>query len=222
MLRLMQGCFRLLVIILYEYKTAAKANHAEFIEKKSRFISHILPVECQRQAVSFINEIKTKFWDASHNVYAYVLKEDSIARYSDDGEPLGTAGVPTLNVIQKEGLINVCIVTTRYFGGIQLGAGGLVRAYTKSAKNAVNAAGILRRIYCYTYTVRSDYALLGKIQNAASNAGCIVDNIDYAEDVKIKYFVPYSIRNFSDIIKEVSGAGADISKRGKGEFINAD
>ncbi|NLB82250.1 MAG: YigZ family protein [Clostridiaceae bacterium] len=192
----------------------------EITEKKSRFISHIAPITNEENVISFINGIKTKYWDASHNVYAYVLRENAISRYSDDGEPLGTAGIPTLNVIQKEELLDVCIVTTRYFGGTLLGAGGLVRAYTKAAKSAVDAAGIFRRIYCDLYNINTEYSMVGKIQNAAANAGCIMGETAYTDNVQLQYFVPYNILNFKDIIKEVTGAKAIITKQNKGEYIS--
>ena len=111
-----------------EYKTVEKENNDEFIEKKSRFIGYIKPVKTQEEAVEFINSIKSRHWDATHNVYAYVLRENNIQRYSDDGEPSGTAGVPVLDVLLKNELVDVCVVVTRYFGGTMLGAGGLVCA----------------------------------------------------------------------------------------------
>ena len=110
-----------------EYKTVEKFGEDFFIEKKSKFIGYACPVKSRQEADDFISKIKTKHWDATHNVYAYVLRENNIQRYSDDGEPSGTAGVPVLDVILKEGLVDVYVVATRYFGGTLLGAGGLVR-----------------------------------------------------------------------------------------------
>ena len=114
-----------------EYITVKNSGEDEFVEKRSRFIGYCKPVKTQDEAVSFINEIRSKHWDATHNVYAYVLSDGQIMRYSDDGEPQGTAGVPVLDVIKKMGIVDVVVVVTRYFGGIMLGAGGLVRAYSK-------------------------------------------------------------------------------------------
>ena len=113
---------------MMEYKTIRLREEAEFIERRSRFIGHACPVKTEEEAVAFINEMKAKYWDASHNVYAYCLREGQIKRYSDDGEPQGTAGIPVLDVLQKSGVVDTAVVVTRYFGGILLGAGGLVRA----------------------------------------------------------------------------------------------
>ena len=113
-----------------EYKTIELEADDFFIEKKSRFIGYAKPIKTQQEALDFIAKIKSKHWDATHNVYAYVLRENNIQRYSDDGEPGGTAGVPMLDVLLKEGVVDACVVGTRYFGGTLLGAGGLVRAYS--------------------------------------------------------------------------------------------
>ena len=125
-----------------EYKTIKKRASDEFIEKKSRFIGYIAPVETEDEAIAFINEIRTKHRDATHNVYAYSLRAGQVKRASDDGEPQGTGGVPMLNVLNGNELVDVCCVVTRYFGGTLLGVGGLVRAYTEGAKIAVAAGGI--------------------------------------------------------------------------------
>ena len=122
-----------------EYKTVEFESKDEFIEKKSRFIGYVKPVKTQEEATEFINAIKSKHWDATHNVSAYVLRDNNIQRSSDDGEPSGTAGVPTLDVLLKEGIVDTCVVVTRYFGGTLLGAGGLIRAYSHASKIAVDA-----------------------------------------------------------------------------------
>jgi len=205
---------------LYEYKTIKQRHSFEIIEKKSRFIAHVMPVGNENDALSFINAKKTEFWDASHNVYAYVLKENSISRYSDDGEPLGTAGIPALNVIQKEELLDVCVVVTRYFGGIQLGAGGLVRAYTKSTKSVIDNAGVVRRIYCLLYNIQTEYTLLGKVQNAAAEYGCIAGNIEYTDIVRLQYYVPFNLNNFCNIINEATNGSAAITKTDEGRYID--
>lgn len=205
---------------MYEYKTIKRSCSFEIVEKKSRFISHVMPVITEQDAISFINAQKAAFWDASHNVYAYVLKENSISRYSDDGEPLGTAGVPALNVILKEELLDICVVITRYFGGTLLGAGGLVRAYTKSAKSGIDNAGVIRRIYCILYNVQTDYAALGKIQNFTVNSGCIEVGAEYSDIVRLEYLVPYNLQNFCGAINEATGGNAIISKTGKGRYID--
>ena len=134
-----------------EYLIPTKEAEAEFIEKRSRFIGHIRPVETEEEALESLREKREKYWDAAHNVYAYIIK-DGPTRFSDAGEPGGTAGMPTLQVLQREGLYNVCCVVTRYFGGILLGAGGLFRAYGHGAKIAVDAAGkSMKRVWDVIY-----------------------------------------------------------------------
>ena len=131
---------------MIEYKTLAKAGSDEIIIEKSRFIGYCAPVSSEEEALEFIEKIKKKHYDATHNVFAYVVGLDNnIQRYNDDGEPSGTAGVPILEVIKKEDLRNVVIVVTRYFGGIKLGTGGLIRAYTKGAKIALDAGIIIKK-----------------------------------------------------------------------------
>lgn len=150
---------------LDSFKTAACETSAEFVEKKSRFIGYIKPVGDEESAQEFIKEIKKKHADATHNVYAYVLKDTGIARFSDDGEPSGTAGMPVLEVIKREGLCGTVVVVTRYFGGILLGAGGLVRAYAKAAKMAIDAAGssVFCRFSLFNLTVAyQDYEKISK------------------------------------------------------------
>ena len=136
-----------------EYKTVEFESKDEFVEKKSRFIGYVKPVKTQEEATNFINSIKSKHWDATHNVSAFVLRENNIQRSSDDGEPSGTAGVPTLDVLLKENLVDVCVVVTRYFGGTLLGAGGLIRAYSHSSKIAVEAGHIITMAPCKVLSV---------------------------------------------------------------------
>ena len=120
-----------------DYKTVKTESHDEFTEKRSRFIGYVKPVKTEDEATGFISSIRSKHWDARHNVYAYSLREGNIKRYSDDGEPSGTAGMPVLDVITKNEVYDVCVVVTRYFGGVLLGTGGLVRAYSQGAKLAL-------------------------------------------------------------------------------------
>ena len=206
---------------MFNYKTVKKQATSEIIEKKSRFIAHILPITAEQQALDFIHSLKTKYYDASHNVYAYILRCDNIQRYSDDGEPSGTAGIPTLDVIRKENLVDVCVVITRYFGGTLLGAGGLVRAYTKAAKSGIDDAGILERKLCYEYKVTADYTLLGKIQNEAANLGCVSGEVEYKENVTLTFFVPHNITCFEEKMIDITNGRAIITKELEGRFIDA-
>lgn len=170
-----------------------------FIEKKSEFIGYIAPVRTNEEAVEFINKIRSEHRKAKHNVYAYILREGNTSRYSDDGEPQGTAGVPVLDVLQKEGLTDVCCVVTRYFGGILLGGGGLVRAYSHSAKIAVDAAE--RMIMCSSYPVKItvDYDLYGKISYLLPEFEVKVTDTDFGSDVTVSLLVK---KGLADKLKE--------------------
>lgn len=145
------------------YITIKEQAVDSFIEKKSRFIGTIMPAATEEEAAAFIRAQKDKYWDATHNVSAWLLTNGQ-KRYSDDGEPQGTAGMPVLEVIEREGLSNICIVVTRYFGGVLLGGGGLVRAYSHAAKIAVDAAQRLEMTECQVLSVTIDYSLYGKLQ----------------------------------------------------------
>ncbi len=170
-----------------EYKTVLNEAADEFVVKKSRFIGYVKPVKTADEAVGFINAIKSKHWDATHNVYAYVLRDGQTRRYSDDGEPQGTAGIPVLDVLLKEELTDVCVVATRYFGGIMLGAGGLVRAYSHTAKIAVDAGGIITMALCKIAKVTCDYNFYGRLTPLIAQAGGIVENTEYADSVTVTF-----------------------------------
>lgn len=170
-----------------EYKTVEFENSDEFIEKKSRFIGYVKPVKTQNEAVDFINSIKSKHWDATHNVYAYVLKENNIQRYSDDGEPSGTAGVPVLDVILKNELVDVCVVVTRYFGGTLLGAGGLVRAYSHGSKIAVESGNIITMAPCKILSVSVDYNFYERLSNLLNDFGANVEKTDFSDKVEVVF-----------------------------------
>ena len=170
-----------------EYKTVEFESSDEFIEKKSRFIGYVKPVKTQEEAVTFINGIKSKHWDATHNVYAYVLKENNIQRYSDDGEPSGTAGVPVLDVILKNGLVDVCVVVTRYFGGTLLGAGGLVRAYSHGSKIAVEAGGMITMAPCSICTVSVNYSFYDSLNILLGDYGANIENTEFADKITVTF-----------------------------------
>lgn len=176
--------------MLTEYKTVEKYADPEFVERRSRFIGYITPVTTEEQAIEFINSIRSKHWDATHNVYAYVLRERNTCRYSDDNEPQGTAGMPVLDVIRKSGLTDVCIVVTRYFGGILLGGGGLVRAYSHCASLATEAAGVIYMRGCAICSLDCTYNQYGKLQSLIPEMGGIVDNADFADKVNISFHIP--------------------------------
>ena len=170
---------------LIEYKTIARRCEARFIEKKSEFIGYLCPVQTEEQAVAFIEEIRAMHRKATHNCYAYILRENNAARHSDDGEPGGTAGVPIYEVLRKEGLTDVCCVVTRYFGGVLLGAGGLVRAYTKGAKDAVDAAQIKCMAEAVKLAVTVDYGLYGRLAQVFADFDARVEDERFADNVRI-------------------------------------
>ena len=173
-----------------EYKTILGEGIDEFTEKRSRFIGHMLPVTTEQQALDFIGGIKSKYWDAKHNVYAYILRENNICRFSDDGEPKGTAGVPVLEVLQKSGVTDCAVVVTRYFGGILLGAGGLVRAYSHGAKIALDAAGIAVMRRCYICKFTCDYSSYGKAETLLVAENCQVRDTEFGADVTVTFMLP--------------------------------
>lgn len=168
-----------------EYKTIARRCEARFIEKKSEFIGYLCPVQTEEQAVAFIEEIRAMHRKGTHNCYAYILRENNAARHSDDGEPGGTAGVPIYEVLRKEGLTDVCCVVTRYFGGVLLGAGGLVRAYTKGAKDAVDAAQIKCMAEAVKLAVTVDYGLYGRLAQVFADFDARVEDERFADNVRI-------------------------------------
>ena len=175
-----------------DYKTVSREASPEFVERRSRFIGYIKPVTTEKDALEFINSIRAKHWDATHNVYAYVLREQNTCRYSDDNEPQGTAGMPVLDVIRKSGLTDVCIVVTRYFGGILLGGGGLVRAYSHSASLAVEAAGQIMMRSCALCSLECTYNQYGKLSSLIPENGGTVDNADFSDKVIMDFHIPVS------------------------------
>lgn len=169
-----------------EFKSILKNATTEMVEKKSRFISNVKPVVTELEAMEFINKISKTHKDATHNVYAYVIHNNvEIQKASDDGEPQGTAGIPVLEVIKKEGLTNVCIVVTRYFGGILLGAGGLIRAYSACARSGIIEANICTMALYKRIAIKISYSYLGKVQNIVNSIGNTIINTEYTEFVKL-------------------------------------
>lgn len=174
--------------MLNEYKTILCEAQAEIIEKKSRFIATVRPVKSEDEAKLFIDEMKKKYWNATHNVFAYQVGErNELQRFSDDGEPQGTAGMPVLNVLKGEDIKNTAIVVTRYFGGTLLGTGGLVRAYGKAAKEGVLAAGIAELILYAKYEIMTEYTDSGKVQYEILQEGHILFDTQYSD--KVVYIV---------------------------------
>ena len=172
-----------------EYLVPTGFGEDEFIEKKSRFIGRVWPVESEEDALAKIQEMKKQHYDATHNCWAYIIKDGAV-RFSDDGEPGGTAGMPMLQVLQREGLYNIVCVVTRYFGGILLGAGGLVRAYTKGAKIAVDAAGkSMKRVWTALY-VPIPYSFYERVKLEVEAFGGILRDTQFGMDVELEILMP--------------------------------
>ena len=195
------------------YKKLHEYGMDEIIIEKSTFIGYAKPIKTEEEAVEFINEIKKKHKDATHNVWAYTVgKTMNIQRYSDDGEPQGTAGIPTLEVIKKEDLRDVVVVVTRYFGGVKLGAGGLVRAYTKCAKVGIDAAKVIEKVMYKEVRIKIDYNQLGKVQNEIINMNYFVKDTVYEDNVEI---IVYSrldeVDKLVDRMTDITSATAIIS-----------
>lgn len=198
-----------------EYLVPTKAAEAEFTEKRSTFIGRVWPVDNEEEARARIEEMKKKHHDARHNCWCYILKDGPV-RYSDDGEPQGTAGQPMLGVFQKEGVTNVCCVVTRYFGGVLLGAGGLVRAYTQAAKDALDAAGISVVRRWVELAVECPYSFLERVKNECAAQGGVVGEIEYAASVIVHALLPEEcVGAFSARIIELSAGAFEVLELGE-------
>lgn len=196
-----------------EFLSPAKQASAEYVVKRSRFIGTVSPAFSEAEAESFVESIRAKYPDATHNVYAYSVGLGTpIERLSDDGEPKGTAGYPILDVIHKRSLRNVVCVVTRYFGGTLLGAGGLLRAYGKTANLALDEAGALKYIYHSLMRVRVAYDQFGRLQRELENQGCVIDNVDYGEAVQVSAFVKEeAVPALTKRISDLTAGRAEIS-----------
>ena len=197
-----------------DYKTVLQPGTDEITEKKSRFIGYICHAETEAEANAFVQEIKKKHYDARHNCFAYVLGEQqSTLKFSDDGEPGGTAGKPILEVINGAGLCDVCIVVTRYFGGTLLGTGGLVRAYTDAAKACIRATEIVKKQLVIPVDALVNYNDLGKVQYLLNSENIKIIDSDYGENVRLKVEIPYDDYNrIEKLLVEATGARILIEK----------
>lgn len=173
-----------------EYIVPYQDAESEFTEKRSRFITHLYKVGTEAEARARIEEMKKKYYDARHNCWCYLLQEGGVVRYSDDGEPQGTAGIPVLDVLLKENLTDCVVVATRYFGGTLLGTGGLVRAYSHTAKIAVDAGGIITMKLCKVLKVCCDYNFYGRLNSLIPECGGAIDNADFADTVTVTFKMP--------------------------------
>ena len=198
-----------------EYLVPARAAGAEFTEKRSRFIGHVFPVQTEEEARARIDETKKNYHDARHNCWCYLLQSGAV-RYSDDGEPQGTAGQPMLEVFQREGVSDVCCVVTRYFGGILLGAGGLLRAYTRSAKQALDAAGLCVVRPWTQVALPCPYALFERVKLEVEAAGGVLGDVEYGADVLVRALLPQgAAEGFSARITELTAGGSEVRRLGE-------
>lgn len=188
-----------------EYLIPTRPSETEFTEKRSRFIGHVWPVETESEARAHIEEMKKRYHDARHNCWCYLIKEGGVLRYSDDGEPQGTAGQPMLGVFQKESVENACCVVTRYFGGVLLGAGGLTRAYGKSAKDALDAAGVsVVRPWTAVETV-CPYGLFERVRQELLPLNGVEGDHDFADSITFRALLPAGAEEaFAARLRELS------------------
>lgn len=194
------------------YKTLGCFAAEEYVVKRSKFIGYAKPVKNEQEALDFIAEIQKKHWDATHNVYAYSLREGSVKRFSDDGEPQGTAGMPVLNVITQEGITDCVVVVTRYFGGILLGGGGLVRAYSHSAKLGIDGAGIITLVPWSVCSIVCDYNFYGKIETLIRDFGGVVSDTAFLENVTISFRVEQGTESaFDKKLKDLTNGKLDFT-----------
>ena len=198
------------------YTTLEGEGEAEFVEKKSVFIGHAAPVKSEEEAQAFVKKYKNQYMDARHNVWAYLMKGEIIARYSDDGEPQGTAGVPVLDTIRKSGVTDAVVVVTRYFGGILLGAGGLVRAYSHTAKLALEAAHIITYEQYTEMELVCSYSDYQRYSALLPSFGAIIDDTDFSDRVILRFSVKDTV--VADLfakIQEMSGGKDEARVLGK-------
>ena len=190
-----------------QFRVPYEPAESEFAEKRSRFIGHIWPVETEEEAQAHIKAMKSQYYDARHNCWCYLIG-DNIVRYSDDGEPQGTAGQPMLKVFQRENVTNVCCVVTRYFGGILLGAGGLTRAYSRSAKETLSAAGAATMGLWRQVRLHCPYPLLERVKLEIGTWGGLIDDTEYGADVTVTASMPEDgAERLQDRLTELSAGG---------------
>lgn len=194
------------------FRVPYESAESEFVEKRSRFISHIWPVESEEEAQAHIREMKTKYYDARHNCWCYRIGE-SIMRYSDDGEPQGTAGQPMLKVLERENITNAVCVVTRYFGGILLGAGGLTRAYAKGAKDALIASGAATMGLWVRCEIPCGYPLLERVKLEIEACGGRIDEVQYGADVTVSVsLLAEQVAALQTRLTELSAGGIEMTR----------
>lgn len=204
--------------MLPKYDTVKGHGENEIVIEKSRFIAHVARTETEEEAQEFIQNIKKAHWNATHNCSAYMIGEhDQIQKANDDGEPSGTAGVPILEVLKKKHLKDTVVVVTRYFGGIKLGAGGLIRAYSKATSEGINATGVVQRKLMRIISTKVDYTWLGKLENELRSSVYLIKEIHYLDKVVIDTYVEEEqTQSFTDWMIELTNGQGEIKQ---GELI---
>ena len=202
-----------------EYFVPTGDSEIEFIEKRSRFIGRVWKVETEQEALEHIRAMREQHWDATHNVYAYIIRDEGVMRYSDDGEPGGTAGMPTLEVFRRENVTNFCCVVTRYFGGVLLGAGGLTRAYSQGARDVLDAAGTCRMGLWTLWDIPCPYALFERLRLEVEAGGGVLRSADYGAEILLHAAFPAGREEaFRSRLTELSAGGIAMTRAGE-EFL---
>jgi uncharacterized YigZ family protein len=205
--------------IAMDYKTTASPARTQYVEKRSRFIASSAPVSSEEDAVDFINKVKTEFYDAKHNVFAYCLKCGA-ERFSDDGEPQGTAGIPALEVLRRREVVNTVVVVTRYFGGVLLGAPGLVRAYTHAVAATLDEAGVIVMRHCDILKFACGYDFYAHADGISRAFGGYISNRKFQENVTLEIFMPKDkTADFTNALTEASGGSVNAIADGE-TFLN--
>ncbi len=185
------------------YLTVLDENKTEYVEKRSRFIATLRHCETEAEASAFLEEIRSKYWDATHNCFAYSVQEGRLCRFSDDGEPHGTAGKPMLDVIEGSGIKNIAVVVTRYFGGVLLGTGGLVRAYSKSVQDVLASVEVYKMVPSAVLNIVCDYPNHQKLVNLLNSCDCGITDTVFTENVTVEFSLPESmIEDFGQKLTE--------------------
>lgn len=200
--------------MLHKYYTVKGPGENEIVIERSRFIAHVARAETEEEAQAFIADIKKKHWDATHNCSAYMIGANNlIQKANDDGEPSGTAGVPMLEVLKKRDLKDTVVVVTRYFGGIKLGAGGLIRAYGKSTSEGLNATGVVERKLMRIMKTKIDYTWLGKVENEIRSSHYQLKEIHYLDAVEVEVYVEEAAKDdFTSWMTELTNGQGEISE----------
>ena len=202
-----------------EYITVRQEGVDQFVERKSRFIGSCRPVETEEEALAFVAEKKSQYWDANHNVYAYILREGGVQRFSDDGEPQGTAGIPVIETLKKAGVVDAVVVATRYFGGILLGGGGLIRAYSHTASIALAAAEKVRMKECLLLEAACGYDQYGRVQALVPGCGGIVEDTVFLEQVTVRFRLePEAREALARRLADATAGRAALQEAGRGWY----